>query len=278
MPTDAPRVGSTVDQRYRLVAALGRGGMAAVYVAIDQVTDQRVALKMLHPNLLDNAEVLGRFEREARATMRVSHPNLVKAFGHGEYGGGFRYIVLEFLEGPTLEDYAHERAPLPTSEVLQIGRSVAAALGALHKRGVIHRDLKPSNIILQGGDPGAVKVFDLGLALHSSLTRMTSVGMRIGTPSFMAPEYIEESRCDARSDLYSLGAILFELASGTRVFEGTGRELLFQQVETEAPLLEERVPGLHPPRLSDVLSQLLRKDPHERPQNAQDVVAALEAV
>jgi serine/threonine-protein kinase len=252
--------------------------MAAVYVAIDQVSNQRLALKILHPNLLDNAEVLGRFEREARATMRIKHPNLVQAFGHGEHGEGFRYMVLEFLEGPTLEDYAHERGPLPTSEVVQIGSAVAAALGELHKRGVIHRDLKPSNIILQGGDPGAVKVFDLGLALHSSLTRVTSVGMRIGTPAFMAPEYIEESRCDARSDLYSLGAILFELASGTRVFQGSGRDVLFQQVETEAPLLEERASGLHPDGLSVLLGRMLRKDPHERPQHAQEVIEALQAL
>ena len=275
MPTDAPRVGTTVADRYRLVAALGRGGMAAVYVAIDQTSDDRVALKILHPNLLDNDEALGRFEREARATMRVNHPNLVQAFGYGEHGAGFRYIVLEFLEGPTLEDYAHGRAPLPTDAVIRIGAAVAAALGELHKRGVIHRDLKPSNIILQGSDPSAVKVFDLGLALHSSLSRVTSVGMRIGTPAFMAPEYIEEGRCDARSDLYSLGAILFELASGTRVFEGVGRDIMFQQVETEAPELEGRVPGLHPMGLSDLLAEMLRKDPQERPQNAQDVVTAL---
>ena len=118
-------------------------------------------------------------------------------------------------------------------------------------------------------------MFDLGLALHSSLSRVTSVGMRIGTPAFMAPEYIEEGRCDARSDLYSLGAILFELASGTRVFEGVGRDIMFQQVETEAPELEGRVPGLHPMGLSDLLAEMLRKDPQERPQNAQDVVTAL---
>lgn len=266
-----PKVGVTLGGRYLLTSSLGRGAMATVYVAQDTHADQRVVVKILHPNLLSHAEVVARFEREVRATRQIRHPHLVRALGQSSPEEACRYFVLEYLKGPTLEHYIRETAPIPEADLLTIALGLTRGLSALHGRQLVHRDLKPANVILVGGEIGRAKVLDFGLALDTEAVRMTSANMRIGTPSYMAPEYIEHNLCDIRSDLYSLGGVLFEMATGKKIFEGTGRAMLLMQLSDERPMVSDHVSGVYRPELEQLIRQLIDRDPDQRPRDTREV-------
>lgn len=252
--------------------------MATVYVAQDTRTDERVVVKILHPNLLSHAEVVARFEREVRATRQIRHPHLVRALGQSSSEEPCRYFVLEYLEGPTLERYIRETAPVPEPDLLTIALGLTRGLSALHGRQLVHRDLKPSNVILVGGQIDRAKVLDFGLALDTEAVRMTSANMRIGTPSYMAPEYIEHNVCDVRSDLYSLGGVLFEMATGHKIFEGVGRAMLMMQLSDDRPTVSDHVPGMYRPELEQLIRRLIDRDPNRRPRDTREVEQRLSEV
>lgn len=249
--------------------------MATVYVAQDEKTGERVVVKVLHPNLLTHPEIVERFKREIRATRQIRHPHLVRSIGQSTEDEGCRYFVLEFLKGPTLEHFIQRHAPIPEATLLVVALGLTRGLQALHKRQLVHRDLKPSNVILVEGQIERVKVLDFGLALDTEAVRVTSANMRIGTPSYMAPEYIENNTCHVRSDLYSLGAVLFEMATGRRMFEGTGRAMLLQQLSEERPTLSDHAPGQFSMELERLIRRLIDRDPEQRPLDTEEVERTL---
>lgn len=284
---EAPRhsphalLGTTLSDGIKLTAVIGKGAMGTVFRGIDlEHGDAPVAVKVIHPELLQDAEVVERFEREIEATAAIRDPHSVEVIAHGRAEGGGLYLVMELLEGRTLQDRIDEQGAQPSDTVVAVGAQIARALQAAHTAGVIHRDLKPSNVFVRDDD-GAVhaKVFDFGLSLvgivDESDTRLTATGLRIGTPAFMAPEYIADGQMDPRCDLYALGVILYELATGMAPFTGRSYEILNHHLNTPVPPVSKVAPGAHPRWLRSVIERLLAKDAAARFQTAEAVASAL---
>ncbi len=259
--------------RYELGRLLGRGGMARVYEGHDRVLDRRVAIKVLDARLAADAEFVTRFQREARAAARLAHPGVVAVYDTGEHDGT-RFIVMEYVEGRTLADVLAE-GPLSPARAVEVGREVLAALGAAHDRGLVHRDVKPANIMVT--PEGALKVMDFGIARAAEDgTRLTTAASVIGTPSYMAPEQVEARPVDARTDLYALGAVLYECLVGAPPFEGSSAITVAARHVNDAPEpLRRRRPEI-PPRLEAVVLRALAKDPADRWPEAAAFRAALE--
>ncbi|MGH9319021.1 MAG: protein kinase domain-containing protein [Vicinamibacteria bacterium] len=264
---------------YAIVRKLGEGGMGVVYAARDERLARTVALKTMS-SLADDETARKRFWREARAAASVNHPNVCQLYEIGEYGGEL-FIVMELLEGEALAERMRQ-GPLSLSETVPIGLEVLAALSALHARGVVHRDLKPSNVFLT---PHGVKLLDFGLARPSiterspslvSSTELTRTGMIVGTPGYMAPEQVTGEGLDARSDLFALGAILFEMLAGRPAFGGRSMvEILHATLYEQPPALT----GSPAVAAADrVIRRALAKRPAERPASADAMAEELRAV
>ncbi|MGZ4201793.1 MAG: serine/threonine-protein kinase [Thermoleophilaceae bacterium] len=206
--------GTLLANRYRVVRRLGSGGAATVLLCEDQRLGRLVAVKRLHTGSPDEME--RRLHREARLGASLNHPNLVSVFDTETYDEGV-LVVMEYVEGETLRD-ALKRGPLPLRRSLEILRALASALDHAHVQGIVHRDVKPANVLL--GPAGTVKLADLGIGIAADDTRLTRTGMALGTPAYMAPEQLEGQRVTAAADVYSLGAVAFELLSGRRAHEG----------------------------------------------------------
>ncbi len=269
---------------YTVLNLLGRGGMGEVYLAQHRRVARRAAIKVLIPELSQNAAVLERFFNEARAASLIRHPGIVEILDCDLYLGQ-AYIVMELLDGESFGGYLYRTGPLELDLpfLLGVGASVAAAVGAAHATGIVHRDLKPDNIHLHlgfGADPAvAVKILDFGiakLALQDGRPSQTSTGVVLGTPTYMSPEQCRGAgRVDARSDVYSLGCIFYEATCGFPPFVGEGMGDLIVAHVSEAPVPPiERVPSI-PPALNDLILRMLAKSPDERPQTMEDVVVAL---
>jgi eukaryotic-like serine/threonine-protein kinase len=268
-PTD-----ETVAGRYRLERSLGNGGMGEVFVATDTVLDRRVALKRLSSALTEDEAARARFLREARALARISSPNVVAVFDAGD--DTEPYLVMELIEGTTLSTVLRTTGSLPLERARAIGAGIAAGLAAAHEQGVIHRDVKPSNIFLTASDEP--KVGDFGIArLERGDMTLTMTGQAFGSAAYVSPEQATGGRVDARSDLYSLGCVLYEMLAGRRPFEGDEPvALTYQHVHTEPVPLDALDVGIAP-ELASLVDALLAKDPADRPQTADEVRAALEA-
>jgi tetratricopeptide (TPR) repeat protein len=268
--------GSVVAERFEIERHAGAGGMGDVFLARDRATGARVALKVQS----GPADPAGdaRFEREAIALRSLSHPGIVRYVAHGLASNGRRWLAMEWLEG---EDLAARlrRGPLGVQETIRLGRRVAEALGAAHARGVVHRDLKPSNLILVGGDVDQVKIIDLGIARLDWMTRATRTGIALGTPAYMAPEQAQGiQELDARADVFSLGAILYECVTGEPAFSGENvRAILVKILFDEAPRLGARCPDA-PASLDRLLARMLAKSPFDRPEDGLAIAAALARV
>ncbi len=270
---------------YEIVSPVGAGGMGEVYRARDTRLDRTVAIKVLHSHLSNNPDLRQRFEREARAVSSLSHPHICTLHDVG-HQDGTDYLVMEYLEGETLASRL-EKGPLPIEQVLRIGIEVADALDKAHRQGVIHRDLKPGNIMLT---KAGVKLLDFGLAkLHSNpvpvtaaLTEMTTEARKItaegtivGTFQYMAPEQLEGQEADARTDIFALGAVLFEMATGRPAFTGKSKASLIAAILSADPPPMTQLQPLTPPTLERAVKTCLAKDPDERWQNAHDLMAEL---
>jgi len=267
---------------YEILSPLGAGGMGEVYLAKDTRLDRQVAIKVLPPHLTDNAEFKQRFEREARAISSLTHPSICTLHDIG-HENGVDYLVMEYLEGETLAQRL-VKGPLPFDEVLRFGIEIASALDKAHRAGVVHRDLKPGNIMLT--KVGA-KLLDFGLAksvagLTSSpdaatLTEpLTSKGTLIGTFQYMAPEQLEGREADARTDIFAFGAVLYEMATGRRAFEGTSRASLIASIMASQPRGISELQPMTPPALEHLVRMCLAKDPDDRIQTAHDVKLQLQ--
>jgi hypothetical protein len=259
---------------YRIEGELGGGGMGTVYEAVEPTIGKRVAIKVLRSAFAEDAEQVGRFEREARAANEVRHPAIVDVFAFGRLGDGRPYLVMSLLEGRSLRDELTSRGKLPAAEAWAIARDVADALSSAHAASVIHRDLKPDNVFLErlGDAPMRVRVLDFGIAKVQSqkdFERLTNTGVPLGTPSYMAPELWWGSDVDARVDQYALGAMLFELIAGHLPFSANGFMQLVQKHLHEAP----PPLGASPP-VDAFVARLLAKTPAERFASMREVVTA----
>jgi eukaryotic-like serine/threonine-protein kinase len=263
--------------RYELLEQVGSGGMAVVYRGRDTALDREVAVKLLHPHLASAPESRARFSREARAVARLSHPGIVEIYDYAGDAAVESYLVTEFIRGRTLRVYAAEVGFGWPELAILFGRSLADALVHAHSAGVIHRDLKPENVLVHEGDPPAVKLADFGIArILASEERMTMTGALVGSPHHMAPEIVEGRDADARSDVFSLGTILYWLATGRLPFAASNPTAILRRV-LEGDFDDPRLPE---PRVPDALAALvtrcLQVDPAERPASAAEIRDALD--
>ena len=261
--------------KYEVRGELGRGAMGVVYEGYDPLIERVVALKTIRADQLvgDNArEIVARFRREAQAAGRLSHPNIVSIYDFGEDAGVW-YIAMEFVKGRELKEYfeAHER--FSTADSVRILTQILSALGYSHKLGVIHRDIKPANIILLAD--GSVKVADFGIA-HIESSELTQVGAVLGTPSYMSPEQIQGLPIDGRSDLFSVGVILYQFLTGERPFTGSST-ITMRKVLEENPLPPSRFNVQLPGAMDAVVRKALEKRADDRYQSADEFAAALQA-
>jgi len=259
--------------RYRIVSELGRGAMGIVYKAEDPNLDRLVALKtiILEEDSAGRAEYQKRFMLEAKAAGKLNHPNIVTVFDYGEHEG-LAYLAMELVEGTDLRTRL-QKETIPAAESVEIVRQVAEGLAYAHARGVVHRDIKPGNVMINGG--GQAKIMDFGLARMRMADHKTSTGMVLGTPRYMSPEQISGEPVDQRSDLFSLGIVLYEMLTGTRLFAGediTQVQHLITTTEHVPPT--RQVAGL-PPMVDFIVARALKKDPAVRYQDAREFAADL---
>jgi serine/threonine-protein kinase len=265
-PSQNPRVFS---ERYELNHLIARGGMAEVYRAHDRLLDRPVALKVLFPELSVDRSFVERFRREAQAAANLSHPNIVPVFDWGEDTGTY-FIVMEFIDGRPLSSILKTAGSLSSERTADVGAHVAAALGDAHKHGVIHRDVKPGNVLIT--DEGQVKVTDFGIARAINTEEsLTQTGAVMGTATYFSPEQAEGIGVDARSDIYSLGVVLFEMVTGRPPFLGdTPVAVASKHVRDHPPAPRELNPSI-PPTFEAIILKAMAKDPAHRYATAEDL-------
>ncbi|OWK45689.1 protein kinase domain-containing protein [Fimbriiglobus ruber] len=264
---------------YRVFRVLGRGGMGAVFEAEDLKLGRRVALKVMLPAVAASPTAKKRFLQEAKAAAAVEHDHIVPIYQVGE-DRGMPFIAMPFLRGEPLDERLRGRKPLATADVLLIGRQIAEGLAAAHAAGLIHRDIKPSNIWLERHADGTfkrVRILDFGLArsVREEGEHLTNSGAILGTPAYMAPEQARGLPVDHRADLFSLGGVLYQMATGRRAFTGTDTFAILTALATETPPSPRAIDPTLSPALSDLIVRLLAKEPASRPQTAQAVADEL---
>ena len=269
-----PLLDHTID-RYRIIDALGTGAMGSVYLAEHTGLSRRFALKLLHGEIACEPRMAARFRREAQATAKIQHRNVVQVSDFGRAPNGAEYMVMELLEGRSLHALLGAEAPLVPARARAFTRQIAAGLEAAHRLGFVHRDLKPANVMVVDEDGAeTLKILDFGLVAitdeAADLTKLTRAGYTLGTPHYMAPEQIRDPRVGPAADLYSLGTVLYEMLSGHPPFQGDMQQVMYQHLGDEpAPLPESD--GL------EVLARwLLQKDPSRRPSSPSELVQALD--
>jgi len=262
-------------EKYEILEEIGHGGMATVYRATDTVLDRPVALKVMHPHLRAAEEARKRFHREARSVARLRHPRVLEIYDFSGEGSSEAYIAAELLTGPTLKQWREGRGEVPAEIAACAVIQVAQALEAAHAAGIVHRDVKPENVLLH--ENRELKLTDFGIADMIDAQSMTATGQILGSPGHMAPEQIEGKDCDARSDLFSLGTVLYYLATGRLPFTGRNPHQVLKRIvdgEYADPL---RVNPTIGGRLRAIIVKSLERDPADRYQSAAELIAALEA-
>lgn len=261
--------------RYEVLEEIGQGAMGTVYRARDPLIERTVAIKTIDIAQLrrEGADAEARFLREAQSAGRLSHPNIVTIYDVGETDS-LAYIAMEYLSGPTLREVL-DHARMPLDLALDTARQMAEALAFAHAHGVTHRDVKPSNVVVTG-HRGQIKLTDFGIA-HLANSEQTQTGQMLGSPRYMSPEQVRGSEIDGRSDIFSLGAVLYEMLTGHYAFDGDSLATIVYRVVHDAPADPNRLrPGL-PPGLVELLGRMLSKSPQDRP-DAHAVAAALHAL
>jgi len=277
-------VGAIGDGRYRIEKLLGEGSVGAVYRAVDAETGEVVALKQWHAGML-NEEIRGRFQREAKALATLDHPNIVKVIGHG-FVGGVPYVVLEYLEGQTVESLLRGGKPIAPELAFELMRQTLSAIAYAHRRSVVHRDLKPENIFVtrDANKKPHVKILDYGLAKFMSVESgdgasapLTATGMMIGTPLYMPPEQGAGSSIDVAVDVYSMGCVFFEILTGRPPFLAESNVELFNaHLRAPVPKIEEALDNARvAPELQALIDRAMAKKQTERYPNAGAMLDAL---
>lgn len=261
-----PLVGMLIDDRYRVNQLLARGGMATVYIARDERLDRLVAIKVMHPHLAASDNFVQRFRREARAAARIIHPSVVSVFDQGVVAGS-GYLVMELVDGPNLRSILNREGALPLGRALAYTESILHALSLAHRTGVIHRDIKPENVLVPADGP--VKVADFGLARAASDVSAATTGSVLGTVAYIAPELVTEGEPDARTDLYALGIMLFELLTGHTPHEDrTAMQVAWAHVHEDIPA-PSTIEKWIPTEVDEFVCALTARDPADRPHDAQ---------
>jgi eukaryotic-like serine/threonine-protein kinase len=281
----ASYIGKEIAGQFRILQRIGSGGMGAVYKAEQPEMNRFVAIKILHPKYVSRPDLVSRFRREARAMSHLSHPNTARVYMYGQLEDGACYIVMEYLEGKNLAQITRAEGMLRSARAVNIMVQVCGALEEAHRQGMVHRDLKPENIFLtsQGGIADFPKVLDFGLAkvtqreMRPGSLILTQEGMVFGTPEFMSPEQARGQQLDARSDIYSLGCILYEMLTGKLPFDAAQpMDYLALQIRGTPIPLGERIPNLRmPPGLEAVVMKTIEKEPDKRHASAADFAMAL---
>lgn len=268
-----PLVGMVLD-KYEVLQKVGEGGMATVYRGRHVTLNRDVAIKVLHPHLSASTRNRQRFAREARAIEHLDHENILKIFDYSGVDVPDCFIVTEFVPGRTLYELLKERGLFPSEVVAIIGRDLSAALAYAHRAGIVHRDLKPENVMVRVD--GTVKLMDFGIARFLDETSLTVTGALVGSPAYMSPEQASERPVNERSDLFSLGTVLYHLVSGQLPFSGNNPSIILRNIiEGRRPEVMELQPSCSP-RLADLIERLLQTDPDGRPADADEVVRALD--
>jgi tetratricopeptide (TPR) repeat protein len=266
--------GTEIGSRYLVVKLLGRGGMGAVYRCRDEELQRDVALKIIRPEIAADPSVLDRFKREIQLSSRVTHRNVLRVYDLGE-ADGVRFLTMQFVEGDDLSNLLKKTGPLPTPRLVALFRQVCEGLAAAHDEGVVHRDLKPQNIMVDASDH--VWLTDFGLAKNLGGTAMTELGAVMGTPAYMSPEQVRGEVVDKRADIYSLGVILYEMATGQVPFAGGSvYEVMMRRLTTAPRPVTELNPGL-PAYLRKILERCLSVDPAGRYQTVSEIIADIDA-
>jgi eukaryotic-like serine/threonine-protein kinase len=275
-----PLLGRVVDGRYRIEKAIGRGGMGVVYLATHAVLSKKLAIKVLKGQMAKDEETVQRFRQEALAVTAIGHEHIVDITDFGRLPDGAAYFVMEYLEGMALTDLVQRGGSLPMADAIGIVIQIASALGAAHARGVVHRDLKPDNVFLinRGNSSRFVKVLDFGIAkVGGASSRLTKTGMVFGTPHYMAPEQAAGQPVDARTDIYALGVMMYEMFTGKVPFDADTFMGILSKHMFEPPV----PPSTHNSQLGvleDVILTALAKKQEDRYQTMDELVAALKAI
>ena len=265
-----PLVGTLVDGRYLIQSRLASGGMSTVYVATDRRLERDVALKVLHPHMTGDPQFLDRLGREAKAAARLSHPHVVGVLDQGE-DDRVAYLVMEYIKGHTLRDVLKDKGALPPRLALALIDPVVEGLGAAHEAGLIHRDIKPENVLI--ADDGRIKLGDFGLA--RAISTSTSTGALIGTVAYLSPELVLGRQADARSDIYSVGIMLYEMITGRQPFDGeVPIQVAYQHVNSSVGAPSELVPGLAA-EMDELVQWCTANDPDKRPVDGTALLSEL---
>jgi serine/threonine-protein kinase len=264
-------VGRLLDGRYQVRARIARGGMATVYLATDLRLDRRVAVKIMHPHLADDANFRDRFIQEARSAARLAHTNVVNVFDQGQ-DDGLAYLVMEYLQGITLRDLLGEYGRLTADQTMDILEAVLAGLVAAHKAGIIHRDLKPENVLL--ADDGRIKIGDFGLA-RAATSHTASGQALLGTIAYLSPELVTRGIADTRSDIYAVGIMMYEMLVGEQPFRGEQPvQIAYQHANDSVPAPSLKNPEV-PAALDDLTLWATARDPEQRPRDARAMLDQL---
>ncbi|MBR57451.1 MAG: hypothetical protein CMH54_05255 [Myxococcales bacterium] len=283
-----PLVGSVLDERYEIEAQIGLGGMGAVYRAHQKGMDRKVAIKVLQPEYTKDPRVRRRFHIEALAASRLTHPHTIRIYDFGESVSEELYIVMEYLEGRSLQEMLAEESRLSVANTLRVARATAESLSEAHERGIVHRDLKPDNIhlITSGRETDFVKVLDFGVAKimteknEGRAGTLTQAGSIFGTPRYMAPEQCRSLATDPRTDIYALGVIIYHCVIGAVPFDGdTALAIMMQHLQTDPMALATAAPTIQIPKSVEALIlRCMHKNPDKRYQSADELVSAIDTI
>lgn len=261
-------------RRYEILEHIGGGGMADVYKAHDKLLDRLVAVKILHAQFSNDAEFIDKFHREAQGAARLAHPNIVNIYDVGEEEGS-HFIVMEYVPGDTLKSRIQKEGKLPVAEALQITKEIASALEQAHRNNLVHCDIKPHNILMM--PDGHIKVADFGIARAVTSATMTYSGTVVGSVHYFSPEQAKGSAITPKSDIYSLGVVLYEMLTGALPFTGeTTVSIALKHLQEEPPTIRQADPDI-PPVVESVVLQAMSKDPAERPSSTELIKAITEA-
>ncbi|WP_026374151.1 Stk1 family PASTA domain-containing Ser/Thr kinase [Agrococcus lahaulensis] len=276
MPVDSrdPVIGRMIDRRYEVGERIARGGMASVYEGVDLRLDRKVAVKVMHPHLSDDEDFRERFIQEAKAAARLAHPNVVNTYDQGEEGE-LAWLVMELVPSITLRDLLAERGRITPEQALDVLEAILAGLSAAHRAGIVHRDLKPENILL--AHDGRIKIGDFGLARAATANTATGKAL-LGTIAYLSPELVTRGVADARSDIYAVGIMLFEMLTGKQPFTGDEpMQIAFQHANEQVPLPSTEAPGV-PEQLDALVHWATQRDPNLRPADATEMLAEVQAI